>query len=123
MHLLLFLDPEGNFTDAEKVDQIICAEILDETSDPELFEIATSCMLHGPCGGLNPGSPCMIEDGRGGMICSKRFPKPFQDETAFPENGYPPYHRKRIVAEEQNNFLYSVRPSGRIGPDIIMNNC
>ncbi|CEI96687.1 hypothetical protein RMCBS344292_10844 [Rhizopus microsporus] len=96
MHLLLFLDLEGNLADAEKTDQIICAEILDKTKDNELFKLVTSCMLHGSCGEINPGSPCMIEDGRGGMICSKRFPKKFQDETSLSEDGYLLYRRRRV---------------------------
>ncbi|CEG72551.1 hypothetical protein RMATCC62417_08094 [Rhizopus microsporus] len=77
MHLLLFLGPADNFTDAEKINQIICAEIPDKTKDSELFEIVTSCMLHGPCGEINPGSPCMVQSAQGLMVSSKRFPKPF----------------------------------------------
>ncbi|KAG1174345.1 hypothetical protein G6F71_004979 [Rhizopus microsporus] len=122
MRLLLFLDPEDNFTDADKVDQIICAKFPDKTKNPELFEIVTSCILHCPCGDLNPRNPCMIENGRGGMICSKRFPKEFQDETVMPENGYPLCRRRRVPAEEQNNYFYSVRPSSRTGPGIVMDN-
>ncbi|CEG83126.1 hypothetical protein RMATCC62417_17098 [Rhizopus microsporus] len=113
MHLLLFLDLEDNFTDAEQIDQIICAEIPDKTKDPELFEIVTSCMLHGPC---------MVQGGQELMVCSKRFPKPFQDGTTFPENGYPLYRRRRITAEDQNNFFYSVRPRGRVGAEFVMDN-
>lgn len=122
MHPLLFLDPEDNFTDAEKIDQIIWAEIPDKTKDPELFEIVTSCILHSPYGEINRCSPCMVQNGQGLMVCSKRFPKQFQDETTFPENGYPLYHRKRIVTEEQNNFLYSFRPRGRVGAEFIIDN-
>ncbi|CEG68157.1 hypothetical protein RMATCC62417_04471 [Rhizopus microsporus] len=121
MHHLLFLDPEDNFIDTEKINQIICAEIPDKTSDPDLFEIVTSCVLYGPCGDLNPRNPFMIGDGRGGMICSKRFPKEFQDET-FLSDGYPLYRRRRVPSGAQNNFFYSVRSSSRIDPDIIMEN-
>lgn len=122
MHLLLFLDPGDNFIDTEKINQIICAEIPDKTSDPDLFEIVTSCMLYGPYGDLNPRNPCMIEDGRGRMICSKRFPKEFQDETFLSEDDYPLYRRRRAPSGAQNNFFYSVRSSGRIDPDIVMEN-
>jgi hypothetical protein len=43
-------------------------------------------MVHGPCGKLNPNSPCM-KNGR----CSKNYPKPFQDQTMIDENGYATY--------------------------------
>lgn len=114
MHFLLLLDPESNFHDAEKVGEIICSEIPDKTKELELFEIVTSYMSHGPCDDINSG--------RGRMICSKRFLKEFQDETSLPEDGYPLYRRRRIPAEEQNNFFYSVRPLRGIGPDFVIDN-
>jgi hypothetical protein len=54
------------------------------------------------------------------MICSKRFPKSFQDETTFPDNGYPLYCRRRSAAEKQNNFLYCAKPHGRVGAEFVM---
>ena len=66
----------------EEYGAIVCAEIT-----PELHQILTSFMMHGPCGSSNPKSPCM-EDGK----CSKHFPKDFVGKT-FEGNGYPYYRR------------------------------
>ena len=45
-------------------------------------------MIHGPCGILNPNSPCM-KDG----VCSKNYPKEFNANTVAVHNGYPRYRR------------------------------
>lgn len=73
----------------EEIDQIISAEIPDPDIDPELFHIVTTNMIHGPCGTLNPNSPCM-KDGK----CTKRFPKNLVAETITANDGYPMYHRR-----------------------------
>ncbi|GFY54580.1 hypothetical protein TNIN_172121 [Trichonephila inaurata madagascariensis] len=44
--------------------------------DPELFSCITTQMIHGPCGVINPFSPCM-KDGR----CTERYPRDFLKET------------------------------------------
>ena len=54
----------------------ISAEIPDENDEPELCEIVTPCMMHGPCGSLNPNCVC-IENG----VWKKNFPKEFREET------------------------------------------
>ena len=72
--------------DSNDIDNIISAEIPDE---PELFEIVKSCMIHGPCGSLNPNCVCM-ENGE----CEKHFPKEFREETRENVNGYPAYKRR-----------------------------
>nr|XP_047144698.1 uncharacterized protein LOC124818197 [Hydra vulgaris] len=46
-------------------------------------------MIHGPCGILNPNSPCM-KDG----VCSKNYPKDFNVNTVAVHNGYPRYRRR-----------------------------
>lgn len=48
-------------------------------------------MVHGPCGALNPNSPCMI-DGK----CSKRYPRALVLDTVTGNDGYPLYRRRSI---------------------------
>jgi len=43
-------------------------------------------MIHGACGARNPDASCM-KDGQ----CIRHFPKPFNPETQFGEDGYPRY--------------------------------
>jgi hypothetical protein len=45
-------------------------------------------MMHGPCGALNPNSPCMKNN-----RCSKRYPKEFHEETNLDEQGFATYRR------------------------------
>ncbi|XP_055845040.1 uncharacterized protein LOC129911312 [Episyrphus balteatus] len=75
----------------DQIDIVVSAEIPDKTLDPELFEIVTKNMIHGPCGVLNPQSQCMI-DGN----CSKRFPKELVQQTITGHDGYPLYRRRAI---------------------------
>ncbi|XP_054706695.1 uncharacterized protein LOC129216505 [Uloborus diversus] len=89
MHLLLILAEEDKIRDPETIDLIVSAELPDETLDPRLHEIVKSTMIHGPCGALNPNSPC-ITDG----VCTKGYPKSFTAVTADSVNGYPMYRRR-----------------------------
>src|SRR5439155_7405394 len=45
--------------------------------------------VHGPCGDLDPDSPCMV-DGK----CSKRYHRDFVEVTSTNEYGYPLYRRR-----------------------------
>ena len=74
-HLLLWLSAEHRIT-PDKRDDVICAEIPDSFGDPELHQIVMSNMVHGPCGCINPDSPCMQDGHR-----SKRCPKQYMIET------------------------------------------
>ncbi|KAK4521041.1 Isochorismatase domain-containing protein [Mucor velutinosus] len=94
-HMLLFLDNQNDrFDTAERIDQIISTEIPDVHQDPELHAIVTRNMMHGPCGGYNKKSPCMVKDAFGNDVCSKKFPKPYQPATIVPDDGYPLYRRR-----------------------------
>ena len=53
------------------------AEIPEPGDDEELYDTISTCMIHGPCGNLNPASPCMI-DGK----CSKRYHREFVVTTS-----------------------------------------
>ena len=88
-HILLWLDSSCKFTDANQIDEVISAEIPDPDTDPELYEVVKTCMIHGPCGAARKSSPCMIDS-----KCSKHFPKGFCDRTTFDDEGYCKYRRR-----------------------------
>lgn len=72
-----------------EIDDVICAEIPDSETDPELYEIVIKHMIHGPCGNFNKESPCMV-DGK----CSKRYPRALTADTITGNDGYPLYRRR-----------------------------
>lgn len=62
MHILIFLAEECKINTPEAVDSCISAEWPDPDTQPKLFETVKRCMVHGPCGALNPTAPCMEND-------------------------------------------------------------
>ncbi|GBM57382.1 hypothetical protein AVEN_171506-1 [Araneus ventricosus] len=78
-HILLTLDSSSKI-------KFVSAELPNINVNRRLFEIVTKCMVHGPCGIINPNAPCM-KDGE----CSKQFPKAFRQETEENVNDYPVY--------------------------------
>ena len=87
-HLLVFLElPSRETLTHSFLDDVISAEIPPITSP--VWELVSNQMMHGPCGSLNPNSPCMI-DGK----CDKDFTKDFINETIVEDiDGYPIYCR------------------------------
>ena len=95
LHLLLFLHSDDQFLTTDKIDEVVCAELPAQETQPELYKIVTTTMLHGPCGIDNPQAPCMISKYPGAIpYCSKRFPREFQLQTAIQADGYPLYRRR-----------------------------
>src|SRR2546429_2100799 len=88
-HILMILAPEDKPKTPEDFDRLVCAEIPDQNEQPKLFETVSKCMVHGPCGDLDPDSPCMV-DGK----CSKRYHRDFVEVTSTNEHGYPLYRRR-----------------------------
>jgi ATP-dependent DNA helicase PIF1 len=86
-HILIWL--KGKMK-SDQIDNVISAELPDPKRDPRLFEIIVKNMVHGPCGSVNPNSPCM-KDGK----CTKRYPRQLLDDTQTGEDGYPLYRRRR----------------------------
>ncbi|XP_067646742.1 uncharacterized protein [Eurosta solidaginis] len=85
VHILIWLVRKRT---PDQIDIITSAEIPDEICDPELSEVVTKNMIHGPCGQINMNSPCMI-DGK----CSKRYPRALTSDTITGADGYPLYRR------------------------------
>ncbi|CAF3164635.1 unnamed protein product [Rotaria sp. Silwood2] len=75
-HMLIILANEDKPKDENHIDHIVCSEIPDLAQFPQLYECVRRHMIHGPCGTLNPHSPCMEDD-----KCSKEFQKEFQNDT------------------------------------------
>ena len=88
-HILLILAPEHKPAGPEDFDRMVCAELPDKQTHPELYAIVTSCMLHGPCGAANPNCPCM-RDGK----CTKGYPREFSEHTLDTGKSYPVYRRR-----------------------------
>jgi hypothetical protein len=88
MHLLIFLQHQDHIRDTDHINSMVSAQLPDPETHPQLFEVVTSFMLHGPCGPQYPNAKCMV-NGK----CSKGFPKPWQERTEWAENGYPKYAR------------------------------
>lgn len=90
--MLFILEDGDKLREPEEVDNVVCAEIPDE-SDDVLYDIVKTCMLHGPCGENNQSAPCMAEE-KGCKKCTKNFPKSFCDVTDANVDGYPTYRRR-----------------------------
>ena len=92
-HLIVWLKEQDKLDSIDKIDQAICAEIPRE-DEPELRELVVGQLIHGPCGDINPYSPCM-KVVNGVYKCSKGFPKPYNNRTYIGENSlYPEYMRR-----------------------------
>ncbi|KXN86259.1 hypothetical protein AN958_10312, partial [Leucoagaricus sp. SymC.cos] len=88
IHILIFFHSLDKIRDANHVDTIVSAKIPDRILHPVLYDVVTTVMMHGPCGDRFPNARCMV-NGR----CSKQYPKPFNPETLYGEDGYPRYAR------------------------------
>ncbi|KAM0826906.1 hypothetical protein ACQ4PT_068551 [Festuca glaucescens] len=96
-HTLIWLKIDTRDPTPAMIDQYISAEIPDYAVDPLGYALVEEFMIHGPCGELNPDSPCM-KDG----VCTKRFPKSYNEETIIDGLGFPVYRRR-------NNDRYVVK--------------
>lgn len=87
-HIIIILGDGYRILTPEDVDSLISAKWPDPTTQKTLFETVSRCMVHGPCGSLNPNAPCM-ERGR----CTKFYPRSFNTRTSMEDDGYPDYYR------------------------------
>ncbi|XP_076950263.1 uncharacterized protein LOC143623183 [Bidens hawaiensis] len=88
-HICLCIAPENKIHNPSHIDKFISSEIHDKVTKPDLYQLVSDHMLHGPCDEANPICSCMID-----RECSKSFPKRFQNETSIDSNGFPLYKRR-----------------------------
>ncbi|GFY24708.1 uncharacterized protein TNCV_1017541 [Trichonephila clavipes] len=86
VHLLLWLMEKLR---PNQIDGIISADIPNLETDRKLYDTVTKNMIHGPCGALNPSSPCMKEG-----KCTKKYPRGLLKDTKTNDKGYPLYTRR-----------------------------
>uniref|UniRef100_A0A0D3AV46 ATP-dependent DNA helicase n=1 Tax=Brassica oleracea var. oleracea TaxID=109376 RepID=A0A0D3AV46_BRAOL len=89
-HILLWFGNSSRTPSAEEVDEIISAELPNKEEDPEGYNLVTKHMIHGPCGVINPKSPCMENN-----VCTKKFPRAYNDYTSIDKSGYVLYRRRQ----------------------------
>ncbi|CAN7132097.1 unnamed protein product, partial [Brassica rapa subsp. narinosa] len=89
-HILLWFGNSSRTPSAEEVDEIISAELPNKEEDPEGYNLVTKHMIHGPCGLINPKSPCMENN-----VCTKKFPRAYNNNTLIDKSGYVLYRRRQ----------------------------
>ncbi|XP_074283443.1 uncharacterized protein LOC141607991 [Silene latifolia] len=89
-HILLWLKKDGSHISPGYIDSIIQAEIPDVEEEPDLYNIVSQFMVHGPCGESNPSCSCMVNN-----TCSKKYPKNLASDLRSAMNGYPVYRRRK----------------------------
>ncbi|MBW0564551.1 hypothetical protein O181_104266 [Austropuccinia psidii MF-1] len=98
-HIIVILHDQYVPWTLDAVDSLVTAEIPDRFSEPGLFKIVTSTMLHGPC---TQTSRCW---GRFG--CKYGYPKSFVEQTSFRHDAYPAYHQRDGLTFETNGRTYT----------------
>ncbi|KAL5177437.1 hypothetical protein HKD37_08G023211 [Glycine soja] len=100
----------GHYPNPEDIDKIISTEIPNNYTDPELYEIVSKHMIHGPCGLPNRSAPCMVN-----RKCIRFFPKKFNEATIVDQDGFLVYRRTndgRMVQkhgiELDNRFISTI---------------
>ena len=109
IHTLYWLDETDRLLTGDQVDRIISAELPSRTDEPELYEVVTRNMIHGPCD--SDSNALCKQNG----VCKKQFPKPFQESTDTSGNGYPKY-RRRDNSNEGHNVRGSMVHNGWVVP-------
>ncbi|KAF3643172.1 G2/mitotic-specific cyclin S13-7 [Capsicum annuum] len=104
-YILLFLHLTLQSPFIEHIDTITIAEIPDMEVDLDGYNVVSNCMMYGPYGDLNPQCPCM-KQGK----YNKHFPKKFNSQTSFDEDGIPIYRRRNTRSQvKKNNILLDNR--------------
>ncbi|KXN85443.1 hypothetical protein AN958_11247 [Leucoagaricus sp. SymC.cos] len=83
--IIYFLD---KICDTNHINAIVSAKISDCNIYPVLYDVVTTVIIHSLYSDCFPNAYCMVNH-----RYSKQYPKPFNSETLYGENGYPRYAR------------------------------
>jgi hypothetical protein len=89
-HILVILDPADKPDTPAAVDRLVCAELPDPVAQPALWSIITKNNMHlcrQPAQGV---AACCDASG----VCTKRFPRDFNADTALGDDEYAQYRRR-----------------------------
>ena len=120
MHLLVIISNNDIPRTPEQMDEVVVAELPPNPDEPgisdeekerrkPLWDTVLGNMIHGPCGAQNPSCPCM-QNG----VCTKKYPKAFQDRTIVDESTSHPVYRRRSpdqggLVGRKENFQFDNR--------------
>ncbi|XP_071687648.1 uncharacterized protein [Rutidosis leptorrhynchoides] len=94
-HTLLWIQSLLRSYLPEDVDRFVSAELPDPVTDPNGYKVVADMMMHDPCGLSNTKASCM-EETLQEPVCSKKFPKPFNENTYFDKDGFIHYRRRNL---------------------------
>ena len=66
----------------------------EKEEEESFYDLVKTLMVHGPSGALNPDAPCMKME-NGVWQYSKKFPKPYKEETTIDELGRVHYQSQK----------------------------
>lgn len=99
-HILIWLKSRIR---PDQIDDIISAELPNQMLDADLFRVVAKQMIHGPCGIVNPRSPCMDDKRQ----CTKNYPRKFLRDTVTGSDGYPLYRRRKPEDGGATHIIYN----------------
>ncbi|KEH15840.1 AT hook motif protein, putative, partial [Medicago truncatula] len=108
-HILVWLSSENKLKTGTDIDKIISTVLPDSTLYPRLYDVDSSYMMHGSCGGAHPFSPCM-DRGR----CMKYYPKDFKGTTTIDDEGYPRGSNWIIDMSSHTIHIFSLDTEGHV---------
>ena len=98
MFVIVFLPQDDKPRTTADYYAIVCAELPNSETQPELFKLVARHNIHGPCGehsvAPNQQQNCCANSNNG--QCHRHYPKDFQEETTCTEDGFPVYRRREI---------------------------
>jgi hypothetical protein len=114
-HIILWLHKNDKLNTPEKIDAFISAEVPDPIYEPELHELVTEFMVHGPCGEKNPDLRCMrFNKAINRKRCKYHYPKNFVDKTTIADNGFVTYRRRLLAHRWKKIRRQQVGPDARL---------